>query len=142
MSAIKHVWAREILDSRGIPTVETACMLEDGQVCVSSVPAGTSTGTHEALELRDTESARHLGLGVLKAVNNVNSVLGPAVTGMDPVDQFGIDKKLMNWTEPKISPNPVQIRFFPSPRLSQSAERFLQPNLFTGGFIPWPQKWA
>src|SRR4030066_721923 len=96
MAKIKHIWGREILDSRGIPTVETACMLEDGQVCVSSVPAGTSTGTHEALELRDTENPRHLGMGVLQAVKNVNSVLGPAVVGMDPVDQFGIDQKLID----------------------------------------------
>jgi len=95
MSKIKQIWAREILDSRGIPTVETACMLEDGQVCVSSVPAGTSTGTHEALELRDTNNPRYLGLGVMQAVNNVNSVLGPSIIGMDPVDQFGIDKKLI-----------------------------------------------
>ena len=95
MSKIKHIWAREILDSRGIPTVETACMLEDGQVGVSSVPAGTSTGTHEALELRDTGNPRYLGLGVLQAVDNVNSVLGPAIVGMDPIDQFGIDKKLI-----------------------------------------------
>ena len=95
MAKIKHIWAREILDSRGIPTVETACMLEDGQVGVSSVPAGTSTGTHEALELRDTGNPRYLGLGVLQAVDNVNSVLGPAIVGMDPIDQFGIDKKLI-----------------------------------------------
>jgi enolase len=95
MGKIKQVWAREILDSRGIPTVETACMLEDGQVGVSSVPAGTSTGTHEALELRDSNNPRYLGLGVLQAVNNVNTVLGPAVVGMDATDQFGIDKKLI-----------------------------------------------
>jgi enolase len=96
MSQIKHIWAREILDSRGIPTVETACMLDNGQVSVSSVPAGTSTGTHEALELRDTSNPRYLGLGVQQAVDNVNSVLGPAIIGMDPVDQFGIDKKLID----------------------------------------------
>jgi enolase len=96
MSKIKYIWSREILDSRGIPTVETACMLEDGQVCVSSVPAGTSTGTHEALELRDMDPLRYLGQGVLKAVDNVNKVLAPAVIGMDPTDQIGIDKKLIS----------------------------------------------
>lgn len=95
MSKIKHIWAREILDSRGIPTVEAACMLDSGQVSVSSVPAGTSTGSHEALELRDTANPRYLGQGVLKAVENVNSVLGPSIVGMDPMDQFGIDKKLV-----------------------------------------------
>jgi enolase len=96
MSKIKHIWAREILDSRGIPTVETACMLDNNQVAVSSVPAGTSTGTHEALELRDATNPRYLGLGVLQAVNNVNSILGPAAVGMDPTDQKGIDQKLIS----------------------------------------------
>lgn len=63
---ITHIWAREILDSRGIPTVEAACMLDNGAVSVSSVPAGTSTGTHEALELRDADLPRYLGKGFLK----------------------------------------------------------------------------
>jgi len=95
MAKISKVWSREILDSRGIPTVETAIMLDTGQVAVSSVPAGTSTGSHEALELRDREDPRYLGQGVLKAVENVNTVLGQAVIGMDPTDQFGIDQKLV-----------------------------------------------
>lgn len=95
MSKIKHIWSREILDSRGIPTLETACMLDDGQIAVSSVPAGTSTGSHEALELRDVSDPRYMGQGVLKAVENVNSVLGQALIGMDPTDQFTIDKKLV-----------------------------------------------
>lgn len=95
MSKITRVWAREILDSRGIPTVETAVMLDSGQVGVSSVPAGTSTGSHEALELRDRDNPRYLGQGVLKAVENVNTVLAQAVIGMDPTDQFGIDQKLV-----------------------------------------------
>lgn len=96
MSKISNVWAREILDSRGIPTVETAVMLDTGQVSVASVPAGTSTGSHEGLELRDVDSPRYLGQGCLKAVANVNSVLGQAVLGMDPQDQFGIDKRLVD----------------------------------------------
>ncbi len=95
MSKISRIWAREILDSRGIPTIETACLLDTGQVGVSSVPGGTSTGTHEALELRDIDSPRYLGKGVLKAVDFVNSVLGQAVIGMDPQDQFGVDKRLV-----------------------------------------------
>lgn len=95
MSKIKQVWAREILDSRGIPTVETACMLDNGFVSVSAVPAGTSTGTHEALELRDADNPRYIGQGVLRAVENVNTVLGEAVKDMDPSDQFGIDKRLV-----------------------------------------------
>jgi len=96
MSTIKQIWAREILDSRGIPTVETACMLDSGQVLVSAVPAGTSTGTHESVELRDVDNPRYLGHGVLKAVENVNNILGKAVIGMDPTDQFGIDQKLID----------------------------------------------
>ena len=92
---IKHIWAREILDSRGIPTVETALMLDNGSVSVSSVPAGTSTGSHEALELRDTDNPRYLGQGVLKAVENVNGPLAQAIIGMDPTDQITIDRKLV-----------------------------------------------
>lgn len=95
MSKIKHIWAREILDSRGIPTVETACMLDNGGVTVSSVPAGTSTGSHEALELRDVDNPRYLGQGVLKAVENVNTVLAASLVGMDPTDQISVDKKLV-----------------------------------------------
>lgn len=95
MSTIKHVWSREILDSRGIPTVETACMLDNGTVSVSSVPAGTSTGSHEALELRDTDNPRFMGQGVLKAVEYVNNVLGQAIVGMDPINQVEIDKKII-----------------------------------------------
>lgn len=103
MAKIRQVWAREILDSRGIPTVEAACMLDNGMTAVSSVPSGASTGSHEALELRDTDNPRYLGQGVLKAVENVNTVLSAGVSGMDPTDQFGIDKKLveMDGTENK-----------------------------------------
>ncbi len=96
MSKIKQVWAREILDSRSVPTVEAACLLDSGEIAVSSVPSGASTGTHEALELRDSENPRYLGMGVLKAVNNVNTFLGPAIVGMDPTDQESIDKKLIS----------------------------------------------
>lgn len=103
MSKIKHIWAREILDSRGIPTVETACMLDNDGVSVASVPAGTSTGSHEALELRDVSNPRYLGQGVLKAIENVNNILGRALIGMDPTDQTGIDRKMleMDGTENK-----------------------------------------
>ncbi|MCK4588244.1 phosphopyruvate hydratase, partial [Candidatus Woesebacteria bacterium] len=94
MAKITRIWAREILDSRGIPTVEAACQLDSGQVAVSSVPAGTSTSTHEALELRDKDNKRFLGKGVLSAVSNVNKVLGPAIVGMDPTNQVKVDDKL------------------------------------------------
>lgn len=95
MAKIVKVWARELLDSHGIPTVECACQLDSGHVAVSSVPSGTSTGSHEALELRDNDSARFLGKGVLKAVSNVNQIIGPAVVGMDPTDLEGIDMKII-----------------------------------------------
>lgn len=95
MSKITKVWSREILDSRGIPTLETAVMLDSGVVAASSVPGGTSTGTHEALELRDADETRYLGKGVLKAVNNVNTVLGQSILEMNPQDQFAIDQKLV-----------------------------------------------
>lgn len=95
MPKIARIYAREILDSRGIPTVEAVCQLDTGGISVSSVPGGTSTGAHEALELRDTENPRYLGKGVAAAVNNVNTVLGPAVLGMDPEDQAAVDTKLV-----------------------------------------------
>lgn len=96
MSKIKRIWAREILDSRAKPTIETACMLDSGHVAVASIPGGTSTGSHESLELRDGDNLRYKGLGVLKAVDNVNNVLGPTLIGADPSDQAGIDNKMIN----------------------------------------------
>lgn len=96
MTKIKKIWAREILDSRGIPTIESYCQTEDNRISVSSVPAGTSTGAHEALELRDGDEKRYLGQGVLKAVENINKVLGPSVVGMDPTKQAEIDQKLIS----------------------------------------------
>jgi enolase len=94
MAKISKVWSMEILDSRGNPTIETACQLDTGQVSVASVPSGASTGAHEALELRDNDPNRYKGKGVLKAVSNVNQVLGPGVVGMDPTDQDSVDNRL------------------------------------------------
>ncbi len=99
MSTIKKVWAREILDSRGIPTVESYLLTDDNRLSSASVPAGTSTGSHEALELRDTDNPRYMGQGVLKAVENINNVLGPAVSGIDPLNQEEVDKKLISVDE-------------------------------------------
>ena len=96
MASIKRIWSREILDSRGIPTVECYCVLDDGKSAVTSVPAGTSTGSHEAIELRDEDKTRYHGQGVLKACENINSILGPAVIGMDPTKQAEIDQKLVS----------------------------------------------
>ena len=95
MATIKRIWSREILDSRGIPTVECYCQLDDGRFATASVPAGTSTGSHEALELRDKDNARYHGEGVLKACENINTILGPVVVGMDPARQADIDQKLI-----------------------------------------------
>ncbi|HEB11149.1 MAG TPA: phosphopyruvate hydratase, partial [Spirochaetales bacterium] len=75
MSIIEHVEAREILDSRGNPTVEVELYLEDGSMGRAAVPSGASTGEHEAVELRDGDKKRFLGKGVLKAVDNVNNIL-------------------------------------------------------------------
>ena len=91
---IKEAKAREILDSRGNPTVEVDVVLEDGSLGRAAVPSGASTGEHEALELRDGDLTRYLGKGVTKAVCNVNEVIAPALCGMDGLCQEKIDKFL------------------------------------------------
>lgn len=93
-ATIQSVHAREILDSRGNPTVQVDISLSDGSLHTASVPSGASTGAYEAVELRDNDSQRYMGKGVLQAVHNVNTVLGPAVVGMDPVAQSAIDTTL------------------------------------------------
>jgi enolase len=95
MSAIVDLHAREILDSRGNPTVEVDVILESGAMGRAAVPSGASTGTHEAVELRDGEKGRFGGKGVLKAVSAVNGELYDALSGMDADDQFGIDTALI-----------------------------------------------
>ena len=95
MSKIKSVKAREILDSRGTPTVEVDVTLEDGSFGRAAVPSGASTGVHEALELRDGDPARFNGKGVLKAVNAANTELAQAVVGMEATDQTAIDEKMI-----------------------------------------------
>lgn len=95
MTRISRVWAREIIDSRGLPTVETAVRLDNGITAVASAPSGASTGKYEALELRDNDEKRFLGKGVLKAITNVNERLGPILIGIDPINQFEIDKKMI-----------------------------------------------
>ncbi|MCI0706548.1 MAG: enolase, partial [Ignavibacteriae bacterium] len=94
-TTITDVWAREILDSRGNPTVEVDVELEDGTVARAAVPSGASTGENEAVELRDGDKSRYLGKGVLKAVENVNNVIADEVTGFDATDQIGIDKMMI-----------------------------------------------
>ena len=91
---IKQIIGREILDSRGNPTVEVDCLLSDGSFGRAAVPSGASTGEHEAVELRDGDKGRYLGKGVLKAVNNVNKILAKEMKGADPLAQKKIDAKL------------------------------------------------
>jgi len=95
MSYITDIWAREILDSRGNPTVEVDVMLDDGSFGRAAVPSGASTGAFEAVELRDGDSARYLGKGVLGAVANVNDVISPELVGMDATDQRAIDSEML-----------------------------------------------
>ena len=95
MSTIAATTAREILDSRGNPTVEADVTLASGVVGRAAVPSGASTGIHEALELRDGDRARYGGLGVLKAVQNVRDALGPLLAGRDPAAQAEIDRAMI-----------------------------------------------
>ena len=95
MIEITDVYAREVLDSRGNPTVEVEVILEDGTRGRAIVPSGASTGESEALELRDGDKKRYCGKGVLKAVQNVNEKIAPEIIGMDADDQVGIDKALL-----------------------------------------------
>ncbi len=96
MSLITEVLAREILDSRGNPTVEVDVYLEDGSIGRAAVPSGASTGAHEALELRDGDRGRFLGKGVLNAVDNVLSIIAPKVIGMEATDQILVDQTMLD----------------------------------------------
>ncbi len=95
MTAILDISAREILDSRGNPTVEVEVVLEDGSFGRAAVPSGASTGAHEAVELRDGDKSRYGGKGVLKAVASVNKDIYEALTGMDAEDQVAIDEAMI-----------------------------------------------
>ena len=95
MSTIVDIFAREILDSRGNPTVEADVYLETGIVGRASVPSGASTGENEAVELRDNVKSRYLGRGVQKAVKNVNELIAPELLGIEAVDQVGIDNAMI-----------------------------------------------
>ncbi len=96
MTTISHVHAREILDSRGNPTLEAEVTLNDGSFGRAMVPSGASTGTKEAVELRDGDKTRYLGKGVGKAVENVNTTIADAIKGMDAADQQGVDARLID----------------------------------------------
>lgn len=95
MSIIVDVYAREVLDSRGNPTVEVEVALESGGKGRAIVPSGASTGAYEAVELRDGDKSRYLGKGVTKAVENVNTIIAPEIIGLDALDQVAIDRKMI-----------------------------------------------
>ena len=105
MGQIVSVHAREILDSRGNPTIEVDVTTASGYFGRAAVPSGASTGENEALELRDGDKSRYLGKGVLKAVHNVNNVIAEEITGMDVTDQSGIDKKMIELDGTKTKSN-------------------------------------
>ena len=96
MSVIEYVEAREILDSRGNPTVEVDVVLEDGTLGRAAVPSGASTGEYEAVELRDGDKKRYLGKGVLKAVENVNNIIAGEICGLDSTEQVDIDRTMID----------------------------------------------
>ena len=104
---IVDVMAREILDSRGNPTVEVEVTLDDGTVGRAAVPSGASTGMYEACELRDGDKGRYLGKGVTKAVENINTVIADAVIGMDASDIYAIDKAMIDADGTKDKSKPV-----------------------------------
>jgi len=105
MGQIVSVHAREILDSRGNPTIEVDVITASGCTGRAAVPSGASTGENEALELRDGDKSRYLGKGVLKAVHNVNNVIAEEITGMDVTDQAGIDRKMIDLDGTKTKSN-------------------------------------
>src|SRR5215216_6144280 len=95
MALISYVHGREVLDSRGNPTVEVEIGLDDGTLARSIVPSGASTGAHEAVELRDGDKSRYGGKGVLKAVANVNEDIAEAIDGLEALDQISLDRTLI-----------------------------------------------
>lgn len=105
MSLIEHVLGREILDSRGNPTVEAEVTLAGGEVGRAAVPSGASTGENEAVELRDGDKGRYLGKGVLNAVRNVNEVIAPSLEGYDALDQAEVDRALLELDGTKTKSN-------------------------------------
>jgi enolase len=105
MGQIVSVHAREILDSRGNPTIEVDVLTSSGYLGRAAVPSGASTGENEALELRDGDKSRYLGKGVLKAVHNVNNVIAEEIIGMDVTDQAGVDRKMIELDGTKTKSN-------------------------------------
>ena len=111
------------MDSRGNPTVEVDVILESGIMGRASVPSGASTGEHEALELRDGDKTRYGGKGVLKAVENINTLIAPALKGMDSMDQRGIDKAMLDLDGTQLNQNWAQMLFGRIPGCGKSCRQ-------------------
>lgn len=109
---ITSVRAREILDSRGNPTLEAEVTLSGGALGRAAVPSGASTGVHEALELRDGDKGRYLGKGELKAVANANTLIAEMLKGRDALAQKAIDRALLEWTARPTNPNSARMPFW------------------------------
>jgi len=137
MTIISNVYAREVLDSRGNPTVEVEVYLESGGFGRAIVPSGASTGAYEAVELRDNDKDRYLGKGVLTAVNNVNDTIAPEIIGMDALDQVSVDKMMIELdgtpNKAKLGANAI---LAVSMAVARAAADALQIPLYTylGGF--------
>ena len=114
---IEKVIGREILDSRGNPTVEAEVYLADGTIGRGTAPSGASTGEFEALELRDGDQARYGGKGVTKAVENINTIINETLTGLDASDIYAVDRAMIKLTEQRTSQNLERMRSlrYPSP---------------------------
>ena len=123
MAKIVKVHGREVLDSRGNPTVEVEVVLEDGTKARAIVPSGASTGENEALELRDGDKSRYLGKGVLKAVENVNTKIAPAVEGLEATDQLLVDQTML-----KLDGTPFKKNFNFNGWISSTIEDFTTMN--------------
>ena len=137
MPFITDIYAREVLDSRGNPTVEVEVYTESGAFGRAIVPSGASTGEHEAVELRDGDKARYLGKGVLKAVDNVNEIIAPELIGYDVTNQVGIDQAMIELdgtpNKSKLGANAI---LGVSMAVARAAADFLGVELYTylGGF--------
>jgi enolase len=131
---IKNIHGREILDSRGNPTVEVEVTLESGVVGRASVPSGASTGENEALELRDGDKKRFGGKGVLKAVEHVNKIIAPALVGISALEQRTIDHKMLQLdgtkTKSKLGANAIIGRIFGSCTCSSKLSKNAALSLF------------
>jgi enolase len=135
---ITRVHARQVIDSRGNPTVEADVTLTSGAVGRAAVPSGASTGEHEALELRDGDKSRYLGKGVLKAVANANGEIGKAVTGLDAADQHALDHKMISLdgtpTKSRLGANAILAVSMAAARAASVASLQISFPLFHGLF--------